>query len=293
VWSGEDSPSSTLIPRLAAAGADLQNVGFIIGTVEKGLTDADDIKRGFLPSRDIPPLRDFVMAQNDVVLLIIDPISSVILGDSHKNAEVRRDLQPLVDLAQDNDIAILGISHFSKGSGGRDPIERVLGSIAFSGAARMLWAIAQKEAGEFNRVLVRGKSNNGKDRDGFEFRISEKLIEAQGVGGQPILLPTSHIEWGSAIEGSARQILAQAEALDEDGGSQLDYAKEFLLELLSEGRVPTKKAESEAKAAGIAPSTLRRAAKSLKIKRLKGRGEEKGWFLERHVDHVDQESVAG
>ena len=35
----------------------------------------------------------------DVRLLIVDPIVSAVMGDSHKNAEVRRSLQPLVDLA--------------------------------------------------------------------------------------------------------------------------------------------------------------------------------------------------
>jgi len=35
----------------------------------------------------------------NVRLLIIDPIVSAVTGDSHKNAEVRRSLQSLVDLA--------------------------------------------------------------------------------------------------------------------------------------------------------------------------------------------------
>ena len=62
------------------------------------------------------------------------PIVSAVAGDSHKGAEVRRALQPVVTLAQRLGCAVLGITHFSKGTNGRDPVERVTGSIAFGGA---------------------------------------------------------------------------------------------------------------------------------------------------------------
>ena len=56
--------------------------------------------------------------------VIETPIVSAVAGDSHRNAETRRDLQPLADLAASMRCVLLGITHFSKGTVGRDPVER-------------------------------------------------------------------------------------------------------------------------------------------------------------------------
>ena len=44
--------------------------------------------------------------------VLIDPIVSASLADSHKNAETRRGLQPLVDLAVELNLVLIGITHF-------------------------------------------------------------------------------------------------------------------------------------------------------------------------------------
>jgi putative DNA primase/helicase len=119
IWSGEDDPADTLIPRLALSGADLSRVYFI-ADIREG-----NERRSFDPARDMEPLRRKLAEIGGVKLLIVDPVVSAIAGDSHKNAEVRRGLQPLVDLAGSMRCALLGITHFSKGTGGRDPVERL------------------------------------------------------------------------------------------------------------------------------------------------------------------------
>ena len=93
IWSGEDDPSDTLLPRLIADGAELKKVHIIRAVIEAGE------KRSFDPSKDIPTLEP-VLAEHPIRLLIVDPVVSAVAGDSHKNAEVRRALQPLVDLAE-------------------------------------------------------------------------------------------------------------------------------------------------------------------------------------------------
>ena len=157
IWSGEDDPQDTLVPRLIAAGADLRRVHFVASyTDERG-------SRAFDPATDTEALSDHLATMNPApVLLIVDPIVSAIAGDSHKNTEVRRSLQPLVDLALLRRVAVLGVSHFSKGTQGRDPTERVTGSLAFGALARVVLATAKlpddKGGG---RILVRAKSNLG------------------------------------------------------------------------------------------------------------------------------------
>lgn len=51
------------------------------------------------PARDMQPLKEAIDRINGIKLLIVDPVVSAVTGDSHKNTEVRRALQPLVDLA--------------------------------------------------------------------------------------------------------------------------------------------------------------------------------------------------
>jgi RecA-family ATPase len=69
-------------------------------------------------------------------LVIIDPVSSY-LGkvDSHKNAEVRTVLEPIVEMASRLRVAVVAVTHFSKG-GGTSANHRIIGSIAFVAAAR-------------------------------------------------------------------------------------------------------------------------------------------------------------
>ena len=115
VWSGEDDIADTLVPRLAAAGANLENV-YLVGDVLQGHRS-----RPFDPSQDLDMLAAEAERIGKISLLIVDPVVSAVLGDSHKNTEVRRSLQPLVELGALLDCAVLGISHFSKGGGGIDP----------------------------------------------------------------------------------------------------------------------------------------------------------------------------
>jgi putative DNA primase/helicase len=89
IWSGEDDPADTLIPRLALSGAELSRVYFI-ADIREG-----NERRSFDPARDMEPLRRKLAEIGGVRLLIVDPVVSAVAGDSHKNAEVRRGLQPL------------------------------------------------------------------------------------------------------------------------------------------------------------------------------------------------------
>src|SRR4029077_12742515 len=95
----------------------------------------------------------------DLVAVLIDPVVSASPGDSHKNAETRRGLQPLIDLAVERNLAALGITHFTKGTAGKDPIERITGSLAYGAIPRVVWGAAKGESEEGPRKLVRIASN--------------------------------------------------------------------------------------------------------------------------------------
>ena len=91
IWSAEDDIADTLVPRLIAMGADMGRIQFV------GDRSTMDGRAPFDPSRDMPMLMRAIAVTGEIKLLIVDPIVSAVAGDSHKNAEVRRGLQPLVD----------------------------------------------------------------------------------------------------------------------------------------------------------------------------------------------------
>lgn len=263
VWSGEDA-HAVLSARLVAMGADMLRVHFI-----DGLTGSDG--EAFDPGRDMPLLEATAERLAAPRLLILDPIVSAVAGDSHKGAEVRRSLQPVVALAQRLGCAVIGVTHFSKGTAGRDPAERITGSIAFAALARLVLVAAKVKAdadGEPRRVLVRAKSNIGPDDGGFAYSL-DRIEVAPEVEGQRVV-------WLEALEGSARDVLAEAET-DPDGddeSSALAEAVQFLRSELRDGPKPAKAIFREARDAGHSERTIKRAKAELQAESVK---EKAGW----------------
>ena len=270
IWSGEDDPADTLLPRLLAAGGDRSKVFFVSGAQIAGEVEPFD------PARDMGHLQAAVQKIGGIKMLIVDPVVSAVTGDSHKNTEVRRALQPLVDLAAACQCALLGITHFAKGGQGSDPSQRVIGSVAFTAVARVVLVAAKvkSEDGEENtRILARSKSNIGPDDGGFQYHLEQvPVTEFPGI-------EAARIAWGKAVEGSASELLTDPNegntADGEEENSARDSAEDFLKELLKDGPSPTKHVETEAKAAGIAWRTVRRASDTLQVKKQKSNG---GWY---------------
>jgi putative DNA primase/helicase len=264
MWSSEDDPADTLLPRLIAAGADRSRVFFVTGARIDGEVQPFD------PSRDMAALQAEAERIGGVRLLIVDPVVSAVTGDSHKNTETRRSLQPLVDMAARMNAALLGITHFSKGGQGSDPAQRVIGSVAFTAVARVVLVAAKvrSEDGEDRRILARGKSNIGPDEGGYEYHL-EQVEALPGIEASRIL-------WGKAVEGSARDLLTDPEEDAEDSGPR-DGAADFLREVLKGGPLAAKAIKAEALEAGHAWRTVRRASEELLVIKRKD-GMQGGWY---------------
>ncbi len=266
IWSGEDGNAVTAA-RLHASGADMRRVHFV-----DGITGSEG--EVFDPGRDMLLLETTLEALPSARLLILDPIVSAVAGDSHKGAEVRRSLQPVVTLGQRQGCAVLGITHFSKGTAGRDPVERVTGSIAFAALARMVLVAAKvknevADDVEPRRVLMRAKSNIGPDDGGFAYGL-ERVEVAPEVEGQ-------RVRWLEVLQGTARELLADAEAEpDNDDGTTTAGVDGFLRGLLEDGPMPAKAIKADADGAGYAWRTVQLSATRLEVDRRK-EGMKGGW----------------
>jgi putative DNA primase/helicase len=266
IWSGEDDRADTLVPRLIALGANMDRI-FFISSVMEGAE-----RRPFDPALDMKLLERRLAEIKDVRLLIIDSIVSAVAGDSHKNAETRRGLQPLVDLAISMQCAVLGLTHFSKGTIGREPLERITGSLAFGALARIVIVAAKHQEegddGHVTRLLVRVKSNIGPDDGGFEYDFSH-----QNLSNYPAI-ETLSITWGKAVDGGARDLLETADA---DGSEDTPASVAIWLHdlLVQETRLDQRDIVKTGLTQGFRIRTIQRAAKKLKIiKERSGVGKE-------------------
>jgi RecA-family ATPase len=122
VAATEDSWEHTIVPRLMAAGANLDLIFRVDVVTSEGL---DGMLT--LPSDLIEMER--VVAESGAALILLDPLMSRLDGrlDTHKDSEVRRALEPLTGFAKRAHVAVLGLIHVSKSSS-TDPLTTILAS---------------------------------------------------------------------------------------------------------------------------------------------------------------------
>lgn len=269
IWTGEDSPEHTLVPRLIAAGADRTRVHILHGVA------MEERSRSFDPAIDLPLLHAQLGQSSCVNLIILDPIVSVINGDSHKNTEVRRNLQPVVDLAQQAGACVLGISHFTKGSIGRDVVERVTGSLAFAAVSRVvLVTVSGRGDPELRpRGLIRAKSNLGPDGGGFGYTVSPVAL-AEGISA-------SRIAWQDPLMGSPGELMGQFEG-QAPSKSKADELDGWLRSNLQGGPKPAADVVEQGASLGYTRKMIRGAAERLRIFHFRegfGRGSRIFWRL--------------
>ena len=254
ILSAEDGASDTIIPRLHACEADLGRV-HIVSAVKQG----SDRRRSFNLQADLKLLEQKIDELGDVVLVIIDPVSSY-LGktDSHKNAEVRGVLEPLSEMAERKRVAVLSVTHFSKGgaTNGTKAILRFIGSIAFIGAPRIAFALIEDSDNPDRRLLLHAKNNLAPPPQGLAFKLRQCLVGKENIA-------TSAVSWDAEpVSITADQALAA----DTGGESRpCDEAESFLKEALSNGAVPAKQLKAEAGDYGLSWATVRRAKKKIGI----------------------------
>ena len=251
VVAAEDSMEHTIVPRLMAAGADLKKVFRAnvnvqdVGTFELSLPD------------DVPAL-EAAIVEKEVALVILDPIISRLGSrlDTHKDAEVRLALEPIVKLAERTGAAILGIIHVNK-TATTDPLNSVMGSRAFSATARGVLLVMRD--GD-KRLLCFPKNNQAEEQKSVGFRIASKEV-AKDDEGKPIT--TAEVIWTGESDRTAREVLEEQASTRPH--TTRDRASAWLSARLKTGPVPAKTLEEEAGNAGIPWRTVQRARQQLGV----------------------------
>jgi putative DNA primase/helicase len=266
ILSAEDDPADTIVPRLMAAGADLEQVE-IIEAAKDG-----DKQRPFSLQTDLEKLEHYAKRMGDVELISMDPLSAYLGGggmDSHRDTEVRSVLAPVSEMAARLGTGILTVSHFNKGAGNSKALHKFMGSVAFIAAPRVGFAIIEDMEDAERRLFLHVKNNLSPPAVGLAFRLGQKIITDSGITG-------SHIVWeAETVNMTADQ--AVAERREKATSPKLEDARGFLQQVIGTRGIEVTALEEEAKSAGISWATIRRAKDALGIKSQKS-GADGPWM---------------
>jgi RecA-family ATPase len=245
VVATEDSWKQTINPRLVAAGADLSLVLQVNAVTAEGM---DTLQ---LPE-DIERVRHVVEVY-DVALIVLDPLMSALSKklDSHKDAEVRRGLEPLSRLAHTANLSVIGLIHENKSSAS-DLLSRIMGSRAFTAVVRAVLYAARYEPDpddESEPVDELGMPTTRRP-DEFVFGQSKSnlgrlikhsiryTIQGVDVGWDEYknkIIKSSRIVWGETEDQTVQDIVKAQESVKRD--AKVSEAKKWLKDYLTGPKV--------------------------------------------------------
>lgn len=246
--NAEDDAGDMIRPRIEAACGDPE----MVEVLDLGGAAAS---RPLRLDKQLARLRRLVQQRGDVRLVVVDPLMAFLGGtDTHRDAAVRQVLGPLSALAAKSRVAILAVMHLTKsgGSTGR----RVGGSIGFVGVANAVLAIGVDPNDPTRRILAPQKAKTTRDRLSLGYRID--TVETPDAGAQPRII------WDeSPTAVTADEAIRASEAASAAG--ELAFALAWLRQKLADGPVLSRQLKADAQRAGIAPTTLQRAAKTSNV----------------------------
>jgi len=260
VIATEDSWESTILPRLMAAGADLNRV-IKLFTVSA----SDETQEGAvaLPD-DLAAFEELVEAQ-EIALVILDPLISRLTSklDTHRDGDVRQALEPLVAVAQRTGVALLGLIHVNK-TATADPLTTVMASRAFAAVPRAILFAAVDPDEPDVRFLQLVKSN-----------LASTQIRTMTYSIQPVdvalpdgaVVTVGRLMWGDDSSRTVRDLLSAAQAPGPVRRTRISDASGWLKDELVRrgGSAPLEDLRAAARDAQINDSLLYRARENIGV----------------------------
>jgi hypothetical protein len=248
ILSAEDPIDSVILPRLVAAGADLDRImeGYISNSHWKqSLAFPDDLDKLATTVRE-----------NEIDLVIIDPGSAHLAAvDSHNDQQIRRALGPLAGIAMEQRCAVTYLVHLNKSSGGSFS-QRIVGSVGTVNAARSVLGMGIDPEDDEMRVVAHVKANWSEKQSSLLFSFEELDSDIDGVK-----VMTTRLKFEGVSSVTADDLVAPRER----NSPELDRAIEFIEQELSNGPVPSAILNDHADEIEISKGTLGNAKKHLGV----------------------------
>jgi hypothetical protein len=243
--SGEDNLFDTVIPRLLAAGADLDRVHVL-----HGRPGPDGALMPPVFPADCDLLRH-ALKETEARFVVADPIVAYLGPAAGLNGpQVRKALTPLATIAQEAGANLTMVRHLNKNGRRQSAMYRGTGSIAVVAAARIDLLAGRDPNDPTQRVLACSKNNLAGPPPTLGYRIRQDDQERPFV------------EWTGPVDVSADEIVLNDGTLS---GAPVVRAIEFLQETLAGGSRPCNEVRELARGLDIARHTLDRARVKLKV----------------------------
>jgi hypothetical protein len=252
LFSAEEDPETTIVPRLDAAGADLDRVH--IYTIEKQFTLPRDAE-----------LLEAAVKEWKVGLVVIDPVLSFLDEDSDafQPQHVRRALHPLNVVKKQ--ATILGLIHFRKESA-TEVVHMVTSSSAFTEVARSVLGLGKEpntQDDDGRLALLHVKCNVGKMQRAMLVQTETAWVPDPD-GGAPF--ETSRVVIGDETDLSMEQVFKPAKS-GRPATTRTDASAFLTGELVrTNNRIVIRDAKKKAVPDLCSYDTLKRAAEALGLR---------------------------
>lgn len=263
----EDSNADTVVPRLIAAGADLNRVHALNRPVN---SDGEPVP--FTIPDDIDWLRQAV-TETGATLVVIDPIAACLPENAKHGVDssIRRILMSLVDLAEETGCAIVMIRHFNKAQG-MNAKNRGGGSVAYSALVRSVLQAGKLDEpsdGGATFAIARAIGNLSKTPKTLTYRLDDAPESAQLPVAEDDELRVAVVKYCGTADIDADQLVGADGAKVDDARKSAplrDDVKDALREILKDGPQPVTDIMGTIKLGlGATPNTVRAAAKELQV----------------------------
>ena len=170
ILAQEDSVEDTIKPRLDLAGADMSRIYF--------RATGKDIR---LPE-DIEALR-WLVREKRVVLVIIDTLDDFATTSTKNNQSVRKVLNGLGNLAEEEDVAIIVICHWTKQRSNKGSLRnKIAGSFGILSRGRCAYAFV-RDPEDQGILMVSTKGNLGGRKPTVLFDVDVQPVQ---IDGRPV-----------------------------------------------------------------------------------------------------------
>lgn len=251
IFAYEDDASAVLVPRLLAAGADMQRI----------LIHGGDLSMDPLTLPDDAEALGCALLSRESKLVIVDPLPDALregLKDSN-NGDVRKALVPLQVMAQKTGAAVVGVTHPNKAA--TDAANKVMGSKAWRSVPRsvILYGHDPDDLDGDTRIAAVSKANYS--RKG----AVKVLVESVTVDGIKEHQPRTRIVGASEYKDSDVILANMGATRPAQELTKQQHAEKLIYRLLEDGggQVEASAAYSAGAAAGLSERTMKRARQNI------------------------------
>ncbi len=230
---GEGSDAA-IRDRMSQAGADAGRYAVI------GRADDDDAMIDLGTTEDVGLLGEVIERMGDIRLVVIDTLDS--LYSSMRmidNANIRRCLWPLQELAEQVGFCVLLLAHTNKGAH-VDPLDRLSGGRAIGGAARSVWMLGKREHDSDETFLASVKCSDFVPASSIGFEIVGTSTNRPGA-----------IRWGDVADDVSAYDLDRTGGNNTGGITKGEQAADWIRDALAGGPRIVGEMRTEAKEAGF------------------------------------------